>query len=298
MLKAKTWGRPFILLLWSLLLTALTGVMGLAPLRAFRYIVGALPFFFITLVTASIFWTLKIPSMAVGFFILSIMTFMMVEAEEGGFTHVGSAAVAVLGGALITAFGFLMWVRTLGPDWLKLAKNKFEIQANAILELSQASATKISAADLFAQTPSIVICSLIIAAALGLVFEKPIFSWAKIAKSKGKSLTSLKLPDFLIWTTIVGLLLAYVDMGQPLAQGLGSNILNVCAVTYFFQGLAILCKYFEVFRVTGFWKALWLVLFVTQLFFVLSLVGFIDFWIDFRGYFVQKAGDILKRSKQ
>jgi hypothetical protein len=294
----KSWVRPLLLLVWSVLLTGLTGILGLAPLRAFRYSVGGLPFFLISAAITALLVLLKLQGLAAGFFIIAMMAFMMSEAEDGGFSVIGSAGVAILGGALISLFGFLMWARVIGTNWLKTLKGKFEQQLSAFLQSSIPVQSDLSVDQVFTQMPSVFLCMLVIAVALALIFEKPLFRWAGVKSSTGKNLMAFKLPDFFVWLTIGTLLITYVDLGRPQLTALGSNILNVLGVLYFFQGLAILCKYFEVFKVSGMWKSLWLLIFITQLFFVLCIIGFVDFWIDFRGYFVQKAGDILKRSKQ
>jgi uncharacterized protein YybS (DUF2232 family) len=53
-------------------------------------------------------------------------------------------------------------------------------------------------------------------------------------------------------------------------------------VIYLFQGLAVLEVSFLAFRIGTFWKVLIYVLVVGQLFFLLSAVGVIDYWVDFR----------------
>ena len=83
--------------------------------------------------------------------------------------------------------------------------------------------------------------------------------------------------------------MAFVKGGEAWVKPLGQNILNVAVVAYFFQGIAVLCSYFEVFRVSTLWRVVMLVIFIAQLFLVLSFIGVVDYWVDLRSYMRKKA---------
>ena len=51
---------------------------------------------------------------------------------------------------------------------------------------------------------------------------------------------------------------------------------------YFFQGLAVLEVAFRIFRTGAFWRFVIYFFIVGQLFLLLSAVGLIDYWVDFR----------------
>ncbi len=67
------------------------------------------------------------------------------------------------------------------------------------------------------------------------------------------------------------------------------NGLNVILVLYFFQGLAVVMRAFEVLRVTGYWKFVLLVIIIMQLFLCISVLGIIDYWANFRERINRKA---------
>ena len=60
------------------------------------------------------------------------------------------------------------------------------------------------------------------------------------------------------------------------------NVFNVVMGIYFFQGLAVLEVGFLTFRIGNFTRFLVYFIIVGQLFFLLSAVGIIDYWADFR----------------
>jgi hypothetical protein len=63
---------------------------------------------------------------------------------------------------------------------------------------------------------------------------------------------------------------------------LGVNIVNVMTVLYFFQGLAILEVSLRSFRAGALTRAALYIILVGQMFPLVSAIGLIDYWVDFR----------------
>jgi hypothetical protein len=99
------------------------------------------------------------------------------------------------------------------------------------------------------------------------------------------SFLAFKIPDFFVWVTMVSFLLSFVDLKNEGLMTLGVNVFNVMVVLYFFQGLAIMEWMMNLFKMGFFMRLLTYLIVVGQLFFLLSAVGFIDFWVDFRQRF-------------
>lgn len=95
-------------------------------------------------------------------------------------------------------------------------------------------------------------------------------------------ISGFRVPDLVIWILLAGLLLSFVKLGSPEAKVLGINLTILCLGAYFFQGLAVLEAGFEAFNVYPIVRLLLYVFVVAQLFFLLSILGLIDFWLDFR----------------
>jgi hypothetical protein len=75
---------------------------------------------------------------------------------------------------------------------------------------------------------------------------------------------------------------AFLKHGKEPLEIASVNALNVLIVLYFFQGLAVISNVFRSFKVAPFWQAIWYTLFVLQLFLMVSLLGFVDYWLEFR----------------
>lgn len=95
-------------------------------------------------------------------------------------------------------------------------------------------------------------------------------------------LLEFRLPDLMIWVTMLSFLLSFARIPVPWVSVIALNVFVVMMGLYFFQGLAVLEMSFLVMRVGAILKLLIYLLVVGQLFFLLSAVGLIDYWVDFR----------------
>jgi hypothetical protein len=97
--------------------------------------------------------------------------------------------------------------------------------------------------------------------------------------------------DVLIWVSILALLGAFLELGLPQLQVIAQNVFYVLVFLYFFQGLAVVATMFAVLKVSPFWQSLWYFILVIQLLPVVSLVGFADYWLNFRQKIIRKTTD-------
>lgn len=132
--------------------------------------------------------------------------------------------------------------------------------------------------------------SLILAHRISILFRVPYTRIAGTAK-----LLEFRLPDILAVILILSFLLSFLKLGQPAVNTFALNLLQFLVGLYFFQGLAVMESTFLAFRVDPLIKLIVYILIVAQLFFLLSLVGFADFWLDFRK---RLRAWMLKKSKQ
>ena len=147
-------------------------------------------------------------------------------------------------------------------------------------------AVKLDPQVLLQQVPSAVVIVLILALGLGLIFERRVFSWLNMPREKIASqlkLLEYRLPDYFIWVAMTAFLLTMVGFGGKAIAILAVNIVNVAIVLYFFQGLAVLEVFLNSMRAGVFTRVLTYIILVGQLMLVLSIVGLIDYWVDFRG---------------
>ena len=95
-------------------------------------------------------------------------------------------------------------------------------------------------------------------------------------------LLEFRVPDFLIWIAMFSFLLSFISVKPAWISTVSTNVFSVTMGFYFFQGLAVLEAAFLAFKVGNVTRFLTYLLVVGQLLFLLSVVGVIDYWVDFR----------------
>lgn len=133
--------------------------------------------------------------------------------------------------------------------------------------------------------PAILIDLQIIALATSVMFEKRVHQLFKIPRVRTVAQVNLlefRIPDFLIWFVLFGFLLSFQDFGKQELSIIGINIVNIGIVLYFLQGLAVVEVFLIAIRAGAFFRAVLYFFVVGNLFFLISLIGFVDFWLDFR----------------
>jgi uncharacterized protein YybS (DUF2232 family) len=95
-------------------------------------------------------------------------------------------------------------------------------------------------------------------------------------------LSSWEAPGWLVFVLIGAGFLILVP--YQVVQIVGVNVLLVCGLFYFFQGLAILAFNFRRFHVPQFfrWIAYLLLVLIKSIMLLVILMGLIDLWLDFR----------------
>lgn len=269
-----------VLAAWSVLLTALTGVLGGIPLRGFRLAAGGWAYWTVSL-TAGVglvlggWWFL-----AALFMSLVTVVGIYTDLEDRGYSLSASGFASVIITSLGLAGGFGLWAAVRGPTWPGVLVNQIETYLNSIPGWTEK--IQIEAKDIVAQLPSLTIVSLMIGLFLALLFQKRIMSLAGMARIVPQHLSRFAVPDFFIWTLIASLAGIFLGRSHPWAMAVGVNLLNVSAVVFFFQGLAVVTTFLRALRVSWIWQTLVLVIFVTQLFVLVSAIGLVDYWMDFR----------------
>jgi hypothetical protein len=81
---------------------------------------------------------------------------------------------------------------------------------------------------------------------------------------------------------MLALLAALTRHGIKPVTIVGVNVLNVFVVLYFFQGMAIVFKAFDVFRVGALWRVLISFVLIFQLAILVAVVGVADYWLEIR----------------
>lgn len=134
------------------------------------------------------------------------------------------------------------------------------------------------------QLPSVVAVVIIFTLAIASILEKKVNAWFGLYPqyTYQGSLLGFNVPEYLVWVAMFSFLASFVKAANPQVQIIGANILNVMYALYFLQGIAVMEVFFRVFRAGSFVRAIAYFAVLTQAFVLASLVGFADYWINFR----------------
>lgn len=278
--------RSSVLFAWAVVLTALTFFVGGTPLKALRRGLGRTPFWAAGMAVATLLIAVHWVLMGVAFLSLVILIGLFGEWEEMGLSFLASSFFSLLVTGLIGAGGFALWVYSFGAEWKSFLLSRIDLWLKPALQMSPN--IKVNPYDIMMQLPSIVVIGWMVALYLAVLLER------RVRPPYGESvphpqhflrreLFRIHVPTAVIWVFILALLGAFSDYNVKWLEMLSVNFLNVCLMLFFFQGLAVVLRLFEMLKVGVLWQILLMVLFIVQLFLVVSLVGLIDHWIDFRG---------------
>ncbi len=147
----------------------------------------------------------------------------------------------------------------------------------------------ITTESLLSQLPSILAILFLMGLGSALIFDKRIaaFFGVRFERIVGTPrLLDFTIPNGFIWVFLFSLAFSFLKVGDPktaiLTNSLSLNILHFMVGLYFFQGLAITETALLIFRVGPLMKSIFYILIVGQLFFLLSLVGLADYWLELR----------------
>ena len=285
--------RSSFLALWAVVMTTITVVLGAPPLRILRLVMGRALYWVSVVGLGLILFGVGWKALALLFLMLAVLVGFYSDLLEREWTPLSSGAVSLSVTTMFGGIGFGLWMALQGQGWypnlVETIKSSFG--KSPILN----GGLKVSIEDLLLQAPSGFVVLMIVAIALLLLMEPRLKEWAGL--ESGTSLQHLKefrLPDIFVWITIATLLGSFVEMEMKWLQVLSMNLLNICVLLYFFQGLAVVVHIFDWMKMSAFWRALWLVLIVLQLFLMVSVFGVMDYWIDFRQRLRRKATEANK----
>lgn len=293
--------------LWALLvsaslLTLLTPFLGAPFLRLIRNVYGAF-----------LYWMLGI--LVVGFLALSaagtlallvssvwLVIGLFCEFEVRGRGRFWAAMFAILVGTLLSWQGPEVLRHFTGINIGQSVQESLHVLVQRIENNPEQKAwlesLGLTEPMLMGQVPSMLALVFLMCLAFSMILATRVASLFRLRYERivgtGR-LLDFKVPEPLILVLIFSFLLSFLKLDQPLVNIISLNILQFMVGLYFFQGLAVLETGFLIFRIDPMIKLIVYILIVAQLFFLLSLIGLADFWLDFR---TRLRDWKLKRNKQ
>ncbi len=279
-----------ILMAWSILLTALTGIFGGVPLRALRVVVGSGTFWLLGLVGLLPFLIGKWWVLGGLYFALVLAVGIYSDLEAKGQSLFESGFVAILLTGFLFCSLFLWWANRQGSDWYAVLLSNVDTYLASIPGWNEK--LKIESKDIVSQIPSLGMVSLLIGLFTALLFQRRMLAMLGMRKRLPHKLSKFAVPDFFIWVMVAGLGAAFLADKTIWLKVIGINLLNFAAAVFFLQGLAVVAAHFEAFRVGWIWQTLILLVLVTQLFVLVSALGLLDYWVDFRARLAKRVQEL------
>lgn len=272
-------------------MTALTYILGAASLKVLRRKGGRAVFWSMSLVLAVVLAAVKMPILAAAFLSLVILIGVFSEFEDLGLGLNVSAFFALVINSLVGAGAFVFWMTSTGPRWSQIVLSTLETSLKPIVSLNPG--VQIKYYDLMLQLPSVVVILWMGALYLAVLLEGRLEQDDQAAQAQGQpmrqQLAELRLPDACVWIFIASLLGAFGHFGNALVEGLSANALNISFMLFFFQGIAVVTRFFEKMRLGMFWQVLFMILIVVHLFMFVSALGLMDYWLDFRARLAKRT---------
>ncbi|MGZ3691216.1 MAG: DUF2232 domain-containing protein [Pseudobdellovibrio sp.] len=138
--------------------------------------------------------------------------------------------------------------------------------------------------------------SLLSAIFFGLVFESRVTRLFNIRRERvvsGLRWLEFKLPDVAIWALLLSTFV-YVQnwFHEPISNTISKNLALALVPAFFFQGIAVTEFMLRITRSGPFTRSILYLLIVLQLSPLIVLLGFVDYWADFRTLMRKKAKPI------
>ncbi|MBX7230685.1 MAG: YybS family protein [Bdellovibrionales bacterium] len=273
--------KIFALYVWAVVLTALTGVFGAAPLRALRLHLGGWLYWVITVGSVVVLLLFHWIPLAAFFACVGLTVGLAAELEKKRMTLFNIGFWSVLFPLAFIFAAFAIWIEKIGPGWPKIIIQQVETQLSLVPRWNEL--IKLNAQEITQQIPSLVIILFIFSLFISWLLSDRV---SKIFGLKS-GLESLRLnhftvPDIVVWTFLFSFAGAFLKGTPGWLAIIATNFLNVCIVIFFLQGLAVITTFFALMRVGWIWRVFFLTVLVTQLFILVSLIGFADYWMGFR----------------
>lgn len=277
--------RALLILGLGTILSFLTGFMGAPFFRALRFSHG--PWFYWLSTVAAVGLSFQFGSMLVAALVLGIFLTVGFYTEleisgHGGFITAGFSVLvaSLLVIASLFAYSFLGAVPVM---------NELSEQMTALMKgLNPAVSEeqlKLFSESIVSQSPSIFVIVMMFSLFFGIVLTGRVQKMMDLESyhlPTTPDLLRFRIFEKAIWILMISFLFSFLKLEPKWISVVALNVFNVAMAAYFFQGLAILETLFKVYNVSHLLRLLVYFLIVGQLFLLVSAVGIIDYWIDFR----------------
>lgn len=276
----KKLDRTFLSLsLLGFLLTSLTVFLGAPVLRVLWSRSGSMLYWITGLILSPLFFQYE------GHMALSVWVLIGLysELESKGVRWIWSGFLSLVVGYILFAGGSIYELQKQGiTSYSQFAENT----KNQLAKATPGGLPPNESIEAVIQNmPAIAFVSLILVLVFGLSFERTVYRFFRVPRERFAGqirFLEFKMPDIFVWIAMFSFLGSFQEWSGKI---ISTNLVFVCGFLFLLQGVAILEAFFNVIRASWFVRGLGYFLFVFQLFVALALIGFIDFWVNFRDRF-------------
>lgn len=228
------------------------------------------------------------------FFSMATLMGVFEEFEDMEFSLLASSFYTLLINTLLGAGAFALWVSVTGPKWMQILIAFADESLSVFGDLPPVLQT--NAHDVVMLAPSSVIMTWMVSIYIAVLLEGRLSTgdWAVAPKAPSlrPQLVTIRMPDAVVWIFIAAIVGRFVNLsGVPAGvSAISANVMRVCGLLFFFQGVAVVYRFVERLRLAPIWQGLFLFLAIVQIVFV-SLIGLLDYWLDFRTRMTKRAQD-------
>lgn len=287
--KHKSPKKLSLLVIFSLIASLVTMFFGGPFLRVLRKSYGPVIYWLLFIIILTVTLTAKTYLLL---FMLGSLWFAVgisVEMENLKVSFSWNVMISALIGGFVSMMGYGYILSGQGINTPERFKDYFKESFEKMVKPN--AEVQIDIESLIYQIPSVVILLFLVSLVLSFLFERRVYFWMKLPKQITNykiNFLEYRVSEATIWIALVALLVGVLDLNflklesGKLIQAIGSNFVNVFVVIFFFQGFAVLEAFLKKINASVFFRAFTYFIFIGQLFLVLSFIGFIDFWVDFR----------------
>ena len=274
----------------AIVMSIVTGIFGTPFLRVIRNTYGSLAFWGLVLLFLGGSVALKASWLSVVVGSVWLTTGISLELEKRKVSFLTNSVLSLTVGFLICALGMYGALQELGILSLDRATEYFKEVVKPMMAQSSKGQmnNEMDYQAIVLQVPSMVFVFLLVSLAFGYLMERRVRHWLRLRKHGHVykfNFLKFRAKDGVIWVALFSLLFSTLGtMGKDFywLGIIGSNLVNVFFIVFLFQGIAILENILMRMKAGVFFRSLSYFIFIGQLFLVLSIVGFLDYWFDIR----------------
>ncbi len=290
--------KYFFLLLLSVVLTGFTLVLGAIPMRVIRKAYNRRAYWMGMAAVIVLSFVFISRPIAIALALLTSLVGLYTDAEEAGSGFFASGFFASLTTSSFALVAAAFWASKNKIDLVRVAQMNVEQVLTQVKTINpQINWTTDS---LVYQVPSAFVIFLLASLAAALVWDRRLGKALGMSfwESTSRNLLSFRVPDILVWISLFAVGGAFGQQKYLVFQNVCVNLVNVLALVYFFQGLAVTKHLFTINRVSRIWQSIGFIFMFLQLFPLASILGFSDYWVNYRVRFTkQRQSDVPFKSE-